>query len=330
MHSNFSHIYYEKAALESEYANVVLARFPKAKLIEISDYKDIFNRKRQDWRLQKESLKLILAKKKSEFLYAGSDVTPNFNQKNFYYNTLIMNCIYDCHYCYLQGMYPSANIVIFTNLDDYFQKTDEVLNEQKEMYLSISYDTDLLSFENIVPYCSKWIEFASKRLNIKIELRTKSANYSAIKHLKPISNFVLAWTLSPENIIKRFEPKTPGLRARLTAAANAMADGWQVRLCLDPVLMVDGWTNDYLSLIEQIREALPMSDLHDVSLGSFRMNKDYYQTTRDMRTDSELLHFPYKKSGKMVGYEENSKEQALNLLKDRLGAFMPDSRIFTI
>ena len=192
MLSNFSHIYYENGAIDSPAAKQILEKFPKAKLIEISDYKDLFNRKRQDWRLQKQSLKLILAKKKSDFLYSGSDVTPDFNQKNFYYNTLVMNCLYDCHYCYLQGMYPSANIVIFTNLEDYFQKTDEMLKEKGDAYLSISYDTDLLAFENLLSYCGHWIEYASKRKNLKIELRTKSANYTAIKKLAPSENFILA------------------------------------------------------------------------------------------------------------------------------------------
>ena len=36
----------------------------------------------------------------------------------------MFNCIYDCDYCYLQGMYPSANIVVFVNHEDFFDAVD--------------------------------------------------------------------------------------------------------------------------------------------------------------------------------------------------------------
>ncbi len=330
MLSHFSHIYYEPLAIENETGRAILKKFPKAALIEISDHRDMFNRKRQDWRLQKESLKIILANKKSEFYYPGSDVTPNFNHKNFYYNTLLMNCIYDCHYCYLQGMYPSANIVIFTNLEDYFTQTDSLLEEKGEVYLSISYDTDLLAFENIVPYCKKWIEYASSRKNIIIELRTKSANFNAIKDSEIPENFILAWTLSPDNIIRKYETKTPGLKARLDSVAKAMHKGCKVRLCIDPILIVENWQSEYKSLLEEIKNSLDVDKIHDISLGTFRMNKDYFQKAKDRRYDSDLLHFPYKSEAYMTGYSQESKTKSLNELTSGLLEFMPKNKIFTI
>mgnify|MGYP006970641936 FL=1 len=30
----------------------------------------------------------------------------------------MMNCIYDCSYCYLKGMYPSGHMVLFVNIED--------------------------------------------------------------------------------------------------------------------------------------------------------------------------------------------------------------------
>jgi spore photoproduct lyase len=330
MQSNFSHIYYEKEALDYPLAGGVLKKFPKASLIEIADHRDLFNRKRQDWRLQKKSLKLILAKRKSEFLYPGSDVTPDFNHRNFYYNTLVMNCIYDCHYCYLQGMYPSANIVMFTNIEDYFEKTDSMLKEKENAYLSISYDTDLLAFENIAPYCKQWINYAAARQNLILELRTKSSNYAAIKEIPPASNFILAWTLSPDEIVKKYETNTPSLKARLSAASKALEDGWNVRICIDPIIMVEGWKDIYKGLIEIIRQNLPLEKIYDISLGTFRMNSEYFQRTRNMRSDSELLHFPFTKKGKMTGYEEKSRQLALGSIKENLLNYLPQDKLFTI
>ena len=56
-----------------------------------------------------------------------------------------MNCIFDCEYCYLKGMYPSANIVVFVNLEDIFAEVAQKL-ENHSLYLCVSHDTDLLKW----------------------------------------------------------------------------------------------------------------------------------------------------------------------------------------
>ena len=103
----FSHIYIEERAVPYQWAQKVLNRFPEATVIRVGDYKELFARTGQNYRLQKAAMNLILAAKKDRFLYPGSPNAQSFGLKNFHYNALILNCLYDCAYCYLQGMYPS-------------------------------------------------------------------------------------------------------------------------------------------------------------------------------------------------------------------------------
>ena len=110
---NFAHIYVEHAARDYPQTRALLDRFPHAQVVPVDDYKDVFARPRQHFQTQKNSVKLILAVKKDRFLYPGSGISQRFDLDNFYYNTLLLNCVYNCDYCYLQGMYPSANIVVF-------------------------------------------------------------------------------------------------------------------------------------------------------------------------------------------------------------------------
>ena len=96
--------------------------------------------------------------------------------------------LYNCEYCFLQGMYPSGNIVLFVNQDD-FQKAVKVkLNQnnlsKEGLTVSISYNTDLLAMEKLFPITRNWIEFASKTINLIIEIRTKSSNYGFIKSVE--------------------------------------------------------------------------------------------------------------------------------------------------
>ena len=128
---DFSHIYVESQSIDSDIAEQSFKRFPKAKIIEIEDYKKIFNKNGQDFQIQKLSTKLILAKKQPLFIYPATDIIQDSGFSNFYYCTPILNCIYNCEYCFLQGMYSSANIVVFTN-------TEEVKDAVKNKFLNAS------------------------------------------------------------------------------------------------------------------------------------------------------------------------------------------------
>ena len=327
----FSHIYVEEAARGHSLTEELLGRFPKAERIWIDDYKEIFARPGQNFLLQKQSMKLILATKKEKFLYAGSSNAQDFGQPNFHYNALILNCLYNCGYCYLQGMYPSANIVIFVNLKDYFEATREAIRQRADpsnpLYLAISYDTDLLAFESIVPYSRKWIEFSRREPNLLIEIRTKSANYSRVSDLDPHERVILAWSLSPREIAKKYECLTPSFEKRLAAATRAVKDGWKVRLCFDPVIRIPGWNEIYKKCVEETFSILPPEKISDVSVGGFRMNIDYFKRMKRFRDDTDVLFYPYEREGNTVRYSPEDTNEMIMHMRAMLQNYLPRERI---
>lgn len=323
MSAHFSHLYIEEAARDMPDTQAVIARFPDAERIVIDDYKHVFNRPRQDFQAQKRAMKLILSCKKDQFIYDGSPYAPNFGAQNFYYNTLILNCLYNCDYCYLQGMYPSANVVAFVNTQPFFAAADRILREKGSLYLAISYDTDLLAFERILPHCQRWIDWAETRENVTIELRTKSANFANIARATAPKNTILAWTLSPAAISAKYEARTPSLKARLTAMAAAAEAGWRIRICIDPVLPIPDWRQHYGELIAAIFEKLPAAAIHDVSLGVFRMNADYLGQLRKSRFDSDILFYPYQREGDASTCSPELRREML----DTLAAVIPHPKI---
>ena len=133
-------------------------------------------------------------------IYEGAVVCEDFENDNFYYTSSIINCIYDCEYCYLQGVYSSGNIVIFVDIEKVFEEVEELYNKLKSLYLCVSYDTDLLAIENICSFSEKWYHFIKDKKDLKIELRTKSANIDKFLNLDVLDNFIIAFTLSPEDI----------------------------------------------------------------------------------------------------------------------------------
>ncbi len=329
--NNFSHLYIERDAFDYRFTRRVRDRFPKARVVEIEDYKAVFARPRQRFQAQKESMKLILAVKKDRFLYDGSGHSQNFSLGNFYYNTLMFNCVYNCDYCYLQGMFPSANIVAFVNLEDYFAATRQVIrnrsNPSQPLYLCISYDTDLLAFESIAPYCREWIEFAYEQPDLLVEIRTKCAAYRAIRELPPTDRVILAWTLSPQPVATRYEHGAPPLRQRLDAVRAAMDDGWPVRLCFDPVLAVPSWKSMYGDLLEEVFRQIDPAAVRDVTVGGFRMAKGHFQRMKRQRQDSPLLFDSYTQDGTTVTYPAERREEITAFMRQRLGAYFKEEQI---
>lgn len=323
---SFSHIYVERDARESHVTQRLLTRIRKATVIEIESYKELFNRPRQEWSHQKESLTLILAVRRDSFLYQGSPFVPNFDHTRFYYNTPVLNCLYGCEYCYLQGMFPSPNIVVFANQEDFMSEAVTTIGDAPA-YLCISYDTDLLAFENLLGYCRSWISFAKTHQNITIEIRTKSPNFGALRDLEPIRNTVLAWTLSPDSIISRFEHKTPPLASRLASVKEAIQRGWQVRLCFDPLLLVKDWETQYSGMIETVFDSLDGDSLLDISIGVFRINSSYLRTMQSRNRASALVQFPYTVVNGSASYTDNDRETLCSFVMEKLKNYISPEKI---
>ncbi len=351
----FSRIYVENRIRGHEVTGSILKHFPNSRLIPIRHYKDVFSRPGQDFAAQKAQQQMILAKGRPPFLYKGADVCPSFGNSAFYYASSVMNCIYDCSYCYLQGMYPSANLAVFVNIEDIFSEIDRLLEEIKRPsyhaeyqaccasrtgtshgvdnvvpfpYICNSYDTDLLSLRGIIPLADRWLDFASDRPGLLIEMRTKSAGTSWIRQIPPLDNVIIAWTLSPGPAARAFEQGAPPLMARLKAAGVAIEQGWRVRICIDPMLFFHGWKQAYAELVDLMQRELDSERIESISFGVFRMGKDFLKRARKARPDTALLSYPYTLSQGVYTYPDDITRNMVEFLQDRLLKFMPAHKLF--
>lgn len=331
----FSHIYIEEALLGGEEAEAILRKFPKAKCIPIRHYKDLFNRRKQNRALQEKSRKIILAKKEGQRIYPGAPVCQSFSESAFYYASLLMNCPFHCEYCYLQGMYPSANLVLFLNVEDYFSDCQRLIKEKGGLYLCISYDTDLLALEEFYPFVERFARFLEKEPNLRIEVRTKAGGESLFRRLLKIQlsedakkRLIFAFTLSPEKIVSEAEHGTAGLKGRLKAIKMAVEEGFTLRLCFDPMLYHADWERLYTKLLETVFREIPMEKLYDVSVGSFRISESYLKSMTKACGTSPYTSFPYENTD---GYYHYPKELLLKMegfLEQKLLEKLPKEKIF--
>lgn len=199
----FAHIYVEERVLADpayrKRAEEIIRHFGDAVVIKINHYKDVFNRHKQNYLKQHESQALILAVKQGNLVYPGAKVCQSMGNEHFYYTSCMMNCLFDCEYCYLKGMYPSGNMVIFLNLEDIFKEVEALL-EKHPVYLCVSYDTDLMAVESLTGYVREWMRFTNEHPGLTIEVRTKAGNISFDRLVSGVAISGVQWFgEEPEN-----------------------------------------------------------------------------------------------------------------------------------
>lgn len=325
----FATVYAEKEAWNDTWQKK-LATAP----IFIDHYKDVFNRSHQDFASQKKAPALILAQKTGTLIYKGAPVCQSFGNEHFYYTSCMMNCIYHCDYCYLQGMYPSGHVVVFVNLEDYFSELEALLKEHP-VYLCVSYDTDLLALEQTFSFVSRWLSFAAKHPDLTLEIRTKSGNPGIFQALADLftgkehqkEQIIFAWTVSPEPLCRITEHGAASLQLRLTALQAAKQAGFSVRLCFDPMLFHDHWKEHYSTLVDHVFSILSPDSLYDVSIGVFRISTDYIKNMRKKRPDSALVQYPYITENGVSHYGTLSEEM-VHYLQNKLLFYLPAEKIF--
>lgn len=332
----FSHVYVEKEVWDHPRTKRILDRLQEADVIAIDHYKDVFCRKGQNYILQHKAQNLILGAKHGTLLYKGAPVCQSFGNENFYYASCMMNCVFDCEYCYLKGMYPSGNLVVFVNLEDIFYEVERLLLKE-ELYLCISYDTDLTALEKLTGYVQEWLQFAQdvqskqfseNRKSLTIEIRTKAADSHFFEEHLPVSGVIYGMTLSPQTVIEAYEHRTPPLGQRIAWIAQAIDRGYRVRLCFDPMIYCKEWKQQYGKMLEDVFSQIDMEKIEDVSVGTFRISQDYLKKMRRQQPCSMVVQFPFVNDRGVYHYPKELMKEMEQFLALRLKEKIAEKKIF--
>ena len=308
----FSFIYVETSIQKHPRTLKILSRFPKSTVVTCEHYGEIFNRHQQDFRIQKKKPCLILAKKHNKRIMPAP---PEYglNTCHNYYFSHMLNCIYDCRYCFLQGMFQSAHNVIFVNYEDFIEDMRALASKTKEpTWFYSGYDCDSLALDPITEFSKPFIEAVSLIDNAFLELRTKSTQVRKLLEMRPRDNVICAFSLSPTAVIKTLEHQTPSLCARLSAARKLQLAGWSVALRLDPIVLIENFRAEYESLIEQITEQLDFETLHSITIGAFRLPKGFFKTVKNLYPEEPLFSSQFNSDNGQVSYEKSTEKKILD------------------
>ena len=325
----YKHIYIESEVLELPVTHTILERFPAADIVHCSRYGEIFNRKSQDFRLQKQQPSLILARKHARHVLAAPPGYGVGGRHNYYFSVML-NCLYDCRYCFLQGMYRSANHVVFVNYADFASSIRNAVSshdESDEVWFFSGYDCDSLAMEPTIGMADYFIDQFESLDNAWLELRTKSTQIRTLLNRRPAPNVVSAFSMTPDRISTQLENKVPQVAKRIAAMVRLQEKGWKVGLRFDPLIYVPDYRQQYRDLFDQIFSRLDADLIHSVSVGAFRLPKDFYRALERMYPDDQFVAQPFVLHDAMVSYPDEIENDMKDFCLDELGNHIDDARL---
>ena len=322
-------IYIEKSIESHPRVEHILSRYPQAEKILCERYGEVFNPKSQNFRLQKQQPSLILAHKHDGHVLPAPQGYGVGSEENYYFSHML-NCIYDCRYCFLQGMYQSAHYVVFVNFEEI---TDSIvglssqLTNQSPWFFS-GYDCDSLAFEPVTGFMAHCLNVFEDIPHAWLEIRTKSTQVRSLINRRTLDNVVVAFSFTPDDFSRRFENGVPDIHKRIKAMQLLQSKGWQIGLRFDPIMAYNDYQASYTELFELIFNSLDHALIHSVSMGEFRMPKGFFKKIKKLYPSEPLYHLHMDEKNGMKSFNSSLEQSMFDFCRLQLLRWMPEAKLF--
>ena len=323
-------IYIENQIRHHQRTDEILSKFKKKiDIVYCDHYGEIFNIKSQNFRIQKKKPSLILAKKIGKKIH---NVPNSFNiggKKNYYFSHML-NCIYDCEYCFLQGKHMSAHYLLFVNYEDFFIEIEKKIkqNHFEKSYFFSGYDCDSLAFDGITSFVESFFPIFEKNKNGILELRTKSTQIHKILKYKPIDNCIIAFSFTPENISKLVEHKAPSVKKKIIAMKKLANAGWKLGLRFDPIIPACNFAKIYENLFKNIAANINEKNLHSISFGMMRFPKKMFKKMNKENPNKKIFSLPFENRKGIYSYNKKMEKKLENIIVNKLIKYMKNTPIY--
>jgi len=284
-------IFIEKDVVNSSITRQILKKLPDIPVEYIDDYRSIkVDGNTTDDIFKKSKESLAIAGKKGE-LVKEFRCRDGIVGNTEYFISHGNNCSLDCDYCFLQCYFGNAVPTVFINHDEMLDEIKDVLlaTSDKKIVFHAGELCDALAFDDLTGLSGKLIPLFSEFPNARLELRTKTTTIENLINIKAVDNIVVSWTFSPQVIIDEHEHKAPSLEQRIRAAEDVQTAGYNVGICLDPIILCNDWFDHYKAMLGVLLERLDMARVKFISLGCFRYLPSLTKVIRERNPQTNLL-----------------------------------------
>ena len=305
----------------------ILQRLRRLPIIEIEHYGEVFNPKAQNFRLQKNNPAIILARKHKGQVLAAPEGYGLGGKYNYYFSHML-NCLYDCRYCFLQGMFRSAHQVIFVNYEDFAEAIEQVARDHADspVWFYSGYDCDSLANEPQTQFTEYFIPLFAGIDNAWLELRTKSTQIRALLKQEPHPRIVTAFSFSDHVSHRKLEHGVPAIGKRIEAMRSLLEAGWPVGLRFDPVVYHDRYQDEFVRLLDEVFANIDAARLHSVSLGAFRLTRDHYRRVSRLYPEEPLFAQDLELNNGIISYAPEQERSMIQFCESELMQRIPEQK----
>lgn len=256
--------------------------------------------------------------------------TPEVVPCGYYNINLHTGCPFDCSYCILQAYLENQEPVFFTNFENLERELEELDRTRDFVRIGTGELSDSLALDHKTAYSAKLLKLVERFPRIIFEFKTKSTRVDHIlNHPHKLANVVMAWSLNPQPVIEREELFTPDLDARLQALDRARQAGYKIAVHFDPLVLFDGWKEQYTLLVSRLSELLSVQDIAWWSLGALRfpyeMREHIFKHKESRLFDGELV----KGHDGKYRYYKPLRLELFSYIRDRVYEFIsPDVPLY--
>lgn len=104
--------------------------------------------------------------------------------------------------------------------------------------------------------------------------------------------------------------------------------GHPVRLCFDPMIYYPHYKEVYRRMLGEVFAQIDTDHIVDVSMGSFRISKDYLKNMRRHDVLSPVVQFPYENIDGVYQYPDKLRQEMEGFLHKELCKYVEEEHIF--
>ena len=339
-------IYLERAAADHPRGQQILARFPDAERIEVESHwriPGLFGNEGNVARWnQVKGQTLVLGIKK------GLRVEPNGRSSDFLAPSTSNGCAMSCAYCYVPRNKGYANpITLFVNIDEIAAalrrhatrlgpKTAPNQVDPTDWVYDIGVNGDCSVDAALSDNVADLVALFRELPGAKASFATKLVNPQLLD-LDPAGGTRIRFSLMPADTARLLDVRTSPVADRIAAIDPFVEAGYEVQLNFSPVVVQDGWLEDYDALFREIDDVI--SDraraqlaceviflthnerLHEVNLGWHPRAEELLWTPETQEAKIS------QRGGRNVRYRTGYKGRMVRQFTDLLAQRMPYCRV---
>jgi spore photoproduct lyase len=258
-------IYHEPAVMAYARGREILVRFPDADLVEVPSHWNMpelngDENVAKDWNRTKKKV-LVLGVKK------GLQCRPFYRSCDFVAPSQANGCAMACSYCYVARRKGYANpVTTFVNVEEILVSIERHASKQGmkleptqadpehwvyELGTNSDCSVDAAISDNVRDLVALFRELP----NAKGTFATKFVNRELLGY-DPRGKTRVRFSLMPPETSRLVDVRTSRVEERIAAINDFFEAGYEVNVNFGPVVVKDGWREDYTQLFGMLDEAL--------------------------------------------------------------------------